>query len=437
VIRIGLTGTIGAGKSTVGDLFESWGARRVDADALARQVVEPGQPALDEIRRAFGPAVIQPGGSLDRAALRAIVFADAGALSRLESIIHPAVDRLRSALLERARAEGARVAVLEIPLLYEKDLSDEFDAVVVVDAPEDVRRRRVCESRGLSAGEFEAMNAAQWPGQRKREAADHVIWNDDDLDRLEVETRQVWDAVTGASAAYERRAESPPVVWKADLHMHTNASPDCLSVPADVVARAREIGLDRIAITDHDEIAGAFEARVLDPDLVIVGEEVRTAEGLDLIGLFLTEHIPGGGTFREVGEEIHRQGGVVYVPHPFDSRRGTAEEFLEGVRDCIDAVEGFNARIHEPRRNERAQNWALSRGLPIGAGSDAHLLREIGRGRVVMPPFDGPAEFLTALSAGRVEGEASSHLVHLGSTWARIAGRLRGGKSQPEGKADD
>ena len=427
MIRIGLTGTIGAGKSTVGDLFEMWGARRVDADVLAREVVEPGQPALEAIRKTFGTGVLRPDGSLDRVALRGIVFEDIGALRRLEAIIHPAVDRLRTALLIAAEAEGAGVAVLEIPLLFEKDLQDEFDAVVVVDAPEDVRRKRACDARGLTPDEFSAMDGAQWSGERKRVSADHVIWNDDDLPSLESEARDVWDAVTAASAEYENRAAAP-VLWRVDLHMHTSASKDCLSTPADVAHRARDVGLDRIAITDHNQIEGAFEARSIDRELVIVGEEVRTAEGLDLIGLFLVEHIPPGGTFREVAEEIHRQGGVVYAPHPFDSHRGTTEEFLDGVRDCIDAVEGFNARIHDPRRNQKAQDWALVHGLPLGAGSDAHMLREIGRARVAMPPFDGSAAFLSALTDGRIEGRASSHLVHLGSTWAKVAKRLGAGR---------
>ncbi|MFW6085347.1 MAG: PHP domain-containing protein, partial [Gemmatimonadota bacterium] len=193
-----------------------------------------------------------------------------------------------------------------------------------------------------------------------------------------------------------------------------------LSDPADVVERAREVGLDRIAITDHDEISGALEAAEIDPELVIVAEEVRTAEGLDVIGLWLTEWIPPGGSFREVADAIHAQGGVVYAPHPFDARRGADEAFMDEVADCVDAVEGFNARVHDPSRNERAVEWAARHGLPVGAGSDAHTLGEIGRAQVVLPPFDGPGTFLESLARGRVEGRASSRLVHLASTWAKL-----------------
>ncbi|HKK08814.1 MAG TPA: PHP domain-containing protein [Gemmatimonadota bacterium] len=217
---------------------------------------------------------------------------------------------------------------------------------------------------------------------------------------------------------------SPAASWLVDLHMHTSASHDCRSAPPAVLRRARELGLDRIAITDHDRIRGALEARDLDPGRVIVGEEVRTGEGLDLIGLFLERHIPPGGSFREVADAIHEQGGVVYLPHPFDGRRGTDEAFLEGVADCIDAVEAFNARCHDRAANEHARRWAEARGLPLGAGSDAHLLAEMGRGRVRVPPFEGAAEFLGALAAGTVQGRASGRWVHLGSTWARILGAL-------------
>jgi predicted metal-dependent phosphoesterase TrpH len=214
--------------------------------------------------------------------------------------------------------------------------------------------------------------------------------------------------------------------WNVDLHMHTRASADCLSEPTRVVEKARRLGLDRIAITDHDRIQGALEARELDPDRVIVGEEVRTAEGLDLIGLFLERWIPPGGSFRDIADAIRAQGGIVYLPHPFDARRGGDEAFFEGVADCIDAVEGFNARCHDPEANARACRWGSSHGLPLGAGSDAHTLAEIGRGRVLLPPFQGAGDFLKALRAGRIAGRASGLWVHLGSTWARLRGQLLG-----------
>ncbi len=407
MIRIALTGTLGAGKSSVGRLFESWGAWRIDADQLAREAVEPGTPGHAAVLGRFGDRIRAADGSIDRAALRAIVFDDDAARADLEAIVHPEVDRLREGEVERAVREGARILVLEIPLLYETGSADQFDHVVVVDAPTELRRRRVIETRGLESATFDAIDAAQWPGERKRAAADAVVWNDADEAKLDVRAREVWEALTGAR-------------WWVDLHMHTSASDDCRSDPADVVARAREIGLDRIAITDHNEIEGALAARELDPGLVIVGEEVRTAEGLDLIGLWVEERIPPGGAFVEVAAAIRAQGGVVYAPHPFDARRGADEAFFNGVVDSIDAVEGFNARIHDESRNERAVAWAVLQGLPVGAGSDAHTLGEIGRGRVEMPPFDGPSAFLGALREGRIEGRASSPLVHLASTWAKL-----------------
>ena len=418
MIRIGLTGTIGAGKSTVGRLFEGWGAVRLDADGLAREVVLPGSEGLAVIAEVWGEGVLAADGTLDRAALREIVFSDPSQRRRLEEILHPAIDRLRRERAEEAAAAGIAILVAEISLLFEKGLGDEYDVLVVVDAPEEVRRARVIAARGVSEEDFAAMNEAQWDGERKGAAADFLIVNDDRIRDLERQARDVWDAI-GARSETEGW-------WTLDLHMHTDASHDSLSSPREVVRRAREIGLDRIAVTDHDEISGAIEAERIDPELVIVGEEVRTSEGLDLIGLFLDRHIPGGGSFREVADEIHAQGAVVFLPHPFDSHRGASEVFLEGVADCVDLVEGFNARIHDPARNRKAIEWARHRGLPLGAGSDAHMTMEIGRGRVRMPPFSDAESFLRSASVSAIEGEASSHLVHLGSTWAKIQRRILG-----------
>lgn len=212
--------------------------------------------------------------------------------------------------------------------------------------------------------------------------------------------------------------------WRLDLHIHTRSSHDCLSEYADVISTARERGLDRIAVTDHDEIEGALRMREAAPDLVIVGEEVKTAEGVDVTGLFISEKIPAGTPAIEAARRIREQGGYVYIPHPFAGGKGVGPHVLERLAPWIDVVEVFNARVHRQALNARARRWASERGLPGGAGSDAHTLREIGRGVIEVPPFHGPEGFLDALRAGRVDGRASSRLVHLASTWAKLSGRI-------------
>lgn len=214
--------------------------------------------------------------------------------------------------------------------------------------------------------------------------------------------------------------------WRLDLHIHTRASYDCLSPVEDVLRVARERGLDRIAITDHDEIDGALAARERDPGRVIVGEEVRTAEGFDVIGLFLTEKIPARAPAVDVARAIREQGGVLYIPHPFASGKGGGGAFLESLLPWIDVVEVLNARLHRADLNRRAERWAAAHGRPAGAGSDAHTLAEIGRATVEVPPFDGRHDFLRALAGGRVRGASSGPHVHLFSTWAKIWKHVRG-----------
>jgi dephospho-CoA kinase len=416
VIRIGLTGTLGAGKSAVAELFERWGARRIDADRLAREAVRPGGQVLAEIRRLWGDDVLDERGELDRAVMRRLVFRDPDARRRLESIVHPEVRGLRDRRLEEARSAGAAVVVEEIPLLFEVGLEDQFDAVIVVDAPTDVRRERVSQQRGLGADEFHAMDASQLSAEEKRERADYVLENGGSPEALEAAARRIWAQIVDA----ESSTDSALARWKVDLHVHTSYSHDSLSAPEAVIERARRAGLSRVAVTDHNEIDGALLARELAPDLVIVGEEVRTAEGLDLIGLFLDERIPRGLRFEEVAAEIRRQGAIVYLPHPFDRYRGAKPSFLDGVVEWVDVVEGLNARVHSRRRNERAVAWARAHELPLGAGSDAHLLGEVGRAWVELPSFEDAPGFLEATRRGRIGGRRSGHWVHLGSTWAKL-----------------
>lgn len=195
MIVVGITGTVGAGKSTVGRLFEGWGACRVDADELARRAVAPGTEALEEIRDAWGDAVLDDDGSLDRAAMREVVFGDARARERLESIVHPAVRRLRDERFREAREAGAEVVVAEVPLLLETGMEEDFDVVLVVDAPREVRRERVSSERGVTAETFDAIEAAQWPAERKRRAADLVVENDGTRQELEAAARRAWEAI--------------------------------------------------------------------------------------------------------------------------------------------------------------------------------------------------------------------------------------------------
>jgi predicted metal-dependent phosphoesterase TrpH len=211
---------------------------------------------------------------------------------------------------------------------------------------------------------------------------------------------------------------------KIDMHVHTSGSFDCLSDPQSVVTTALERGLDRICITDHNEIDVALGLRRLHPERIIVGEEIKTAERVDIIGLYLTERIPKGTPAVETCERIHGQGGIVYVPHPFAAAKGSAA-VLGRIEKFVDAFEGFNARIHDPALNDRATAWARQRGVPVGAGSDAHTLREIGRAWVELPAFaDEPAALLAALHQGALHGRLSSHAVHLASTWAKVRKRL-------------
>jgi len=195
MLSVALTGNIGAGKSTVAGLFKQWGATVIDADDLVRQAQAPGQPVLTDIASRFGAEVIFSDGSLDRPALRARVLADPTALADLNRIVHPEVHRRRLELLTQARTRGDRIVISDIPLLFEADDPGAFDAVVLVDAPEPVRRARLLASRGLSPAETDRMMAAQMSSTLKRIRSNYVIDNGGDLPALERAARSVWEAL--------------------------------------------------------------------------------------------------------------------------------------------------------------------------------------------------------------------------------------------------
>jgi dephospho-CoA kinase len=201
MLVIGLTGNIGSGKSTVAQLLSERGATIIDADVLARRAVEAGTAAFDKIVKRWGNSVLAPDGHLDRAALRRIVFADHEQLEELNQIVHPEVERLRARLLDQARKRADRVVVCDIPLLFERHMTDRFDRIVLVDAHRGVRLERLVTDRGLRETEAMEMIAAQMPAELKRARADYVIDNDGTITQLERKVQDVWTALMNDAAA--------------------------------------------------------------------------------------------------------------------------------------------------------------------------------------------------------------------------------------------
>lgn len=205
---------------------------------------------------------------------------------------------------------------------------------------------------------------------------------------------------------------------KADLHIHTSYSPDSSVSPERLISRCLEIGINCVAITDHNTIAGALAVLKIAPFKVIVGEEIRTTKG-EIIGFFLKEEIPRGLSPEETIRRIKGQGGLVCIPHPCDRLRPSAlkSEKLYELLPQIDIIEVFNARTALRRDLEKARALAQKNGLLAGAGSDSHTPGEIGGACVEMPDFETPQEFKAALAQGRVLGRQSS-------PWIRVLSRL-------------
>lgn len=198
MITVGLTGGIGSGKSAVSRLLVERGAVLVDADVVAREVVEPGTPALAEIVDAFGEDVLQPDGTLDRPALGSRVFSDPEALARLNAIVHPRVGERTAELLDAARAAGAEVVVHDVPLLVENGLAGTYDAVVVVAATPVTQLDRLVRLRGMTEADARARIDSQAPLADKLAVATHVVHNDGPLEELEPQVDALWQALTSA-----------------------------------------------------------------------------------------------------------------------------------------------------------------------------------------------------------------------------------------------
>ncbi|MEY8566782.1 dephospho-CoA kinase [Corynebacteriaceae bacterium 7-707] len=191
---IGLTGGIGSGKTTVAERLRQKGAFVVDADRIAREIVEPGQPALAELAEAFG-GILAPGGGLDRAELARQAFASADATDTLNAITHPRIRERTTELFREAEAEGHDVVVYDMPLLIENGEAETVDTVLVVDAPDDVRISRLVESRGLDEDDARRRIAAQVDRETRLAAADVVLDNSGDLASLIAQVDAFWDEV--------------------------------------------------------------------------------------------------------------------------------------------------------------------------------------------------------------------------------------------------
>jgi len=213
-----------------------------------------------------------------------------------------------------------------------------------------------------------------------------------------------------------------------DFHTHTEFSTDSLTSPSKLVAAAKRKGIDRVVVTDHNEIEGAFRAKEIDPEHIIIGSEIDTSEG-EILAVFVTEAVPPGLPPMEVISRLRDQNAFISISHPFDpTRRGRWRvDALEKIVPLIDAVETFNARCFLPRYNWIAEKFAKKHGLLGTHGSDAHAAFEIGRGSLLLPHFsdsDSLKSSLTQAVSPRLT--LSSPFVHLTSryaTWVKKMGR--------------
>ncbi len=213
-----------------------------------------------------------------------------------------------------------------------------------------------------------------------------------------------------SEAAIERHPHlADPLVdgWvRVDCHSHTMWSGDCTTTPEELAAAIEEAAIDVLCITDHNAVAGAQKLADELPCRVVVGEELRVGSG-EIIGLFLTERLPGGIGLIEAAQRIRDQGGLVYIPHPFDPMRNClrADDIdLLVAEGLVDGIEGRNSKTSLESLNQRAQDYGRRHDLFVGAGSDAHVPDAVGAAYLEMPDFDDPASFLVSVAESRLVG---------------------------------
>ena len=220
---------------------------------------------------------------------------------------------------------------------------------------------------------------------------------------------------------------------RVDLHMHTHFSPDSEMSPETLVKRCVKVGLDCIAVTDHNTIEGAKDVERIAPFTVIVGEEVKSSDG-EITGLFLEELVPRGLSPLETVKRIKDQGGLVSIPHPYDRFRSSVitPGGIEEVLPYADIVEIFNSRNSLDADNRKAVELADEHGLLTSGVSDAHTPMELGRTYVEMADFDGtPEDFKRALAQGTIVARKTSPLIHVLTALTKAKRRVFGSRVRP------
>jgi predicted metal-dependent phosphoesterase TrpH/glycosyltransferase involved in cell wall biosynthesis len=269
--------------------------------------------------------------------------------------------------------------------------------------------------------------------RRAREAAPHCTWPEVAEQLEDLYGRLVARRHDAEGDRAVRRRVSRRRLIEVDLHMHTDHSPDCATPVEVLLETARDRGLGAIAITDHNEVSGAFAAleiaEGMDDLKVIVAEEVKTAEQGEVIGLFLEERIERGMTMAETIAEIRRQGGLVYVPHPFDRLHSVPDyEHLLDMVEEIDILEVFNPRVALTAFNDEAERFARKYRIVPGAGSDSHVAQGLGSVRVRIHDFDGPGEFLEAMRDADITRKHKNLVYVQALKWLQTTGRAKAPK---------
>jgi predicted metal-dependent phosphoesterase TrpH/glycosyltransferase involved in cell wall biosynthesis len=372
---------------------EERGALRIFLRALRAMIDEPRWRAT-----VWSPRPLTPPATLSRALRERVEFVDSDQVSEADALagadllvlasegLRPVPGTLVRALGGGVLPIASRLGVYE-ELLGQGEYGFEFE-------PGDVQTLVSHLTRVIDEPELLDQARARSPELRGR-----FGWP-----RVADEFEQIYTRLvarrhdTRANGTVRARLGNRRMV-DVDLHMHTDHSYDCATPVEVLLAEAKARGLGAIAITDHNEISGAREALArADGIRVIVGEEVKTADQGEVIGLFIEEKIPRGMTLQETIAEIKRQGGLVYVPHPFDRLHSVPDyEHLLAVLDEVDAIEVFNPRVAITEFNDEAARFAAKYRIPAGAGSDAHVPQGLGSVRIRMREFDGPDEFLESL----------------------------------------